>query len=136
MELLDRDHRRDGLSVASHDDRRPVARRAQHLRPWRRPQAQLVRRIESYGGHVVGARAFANPGREPSRTFSLCAVLVLEIELGRDGMRVELDAHVGTMHAETELAAARAEVEEHVAMMGSMVDDMGGMLDRTHCGGW
>jgi len=38
---------------------------------WRRPQAQLVRRVESYGGHVIGARAFANPGREPIRTFSL-----------------------------------------------------------------
>ena len=38
---------------------------------WQRPQAQLVRRIESYGGHVIGGRAFANPGREPIRTFSL-----------------------------------------------------------------
>jgi flavodoxin len=38
---------------------------------WRRPQAMLVRRIESYGGHVIGARAFANPGREPIRTFAL-----------------------------------------------------------------
>jgi len=38
---------------------------------WRRPQAMLVRRIEAYGGHVIGARAFANPGREPIRTFSL-----------------------------------------------------------------
>jgi len=38
---------------------------------WRRPQAMLVRWIQACGGHVVGARAFANPGREPIRTFSL-----------------------------------------------------------------
>jgi hypothetical protein len=38
---------------------------------WQRPQTQLVRRIESYGGHVIGARAFTNPGREPIRSFSL-----------------------------------------------------------------
>jgi flavodoxin len=38
---------------------------------WRRPQAMLVRWIEACGGHVVGARALANPGREPIRTFSL-----------------------------------------------------------------
>jgi hypothetical protein len=54
----------------------------------------------------------------------------------RDGMRAELDAHVGTMHAEIELASARAAVEDHVATMGAMLDDMGAMLDRTHCGGW
>lgn len=38
---------------------------------WRRPQAMLVRRVESYGGRVVGARAFENPGREPIRSASL-----------------------------------------------------------------
>jgi hypothetical protein len=38
---------------------------------WQRPQAQLIRRIESVGGHVVGARAYENPGREPIRCFSL-----------------------------------------------------------------
>jgi hypothetical protein len=38
---------------------------------WRRPQAMLVRWVEAVGGRVVGARAFANPGREPFRTASL-----------------------------------------------------------------
>ena len=38
---------------------------------WQRPQAQLIRRIQSVGGHVVGARAYENPGREPVRCFSL-----------------------------------------------------------------
>ena len=38
---------------------------------WQRPQAQLVRWIQSAGGHVVGARAYENPGREPIRCFSL-----------------------------------------------------------------
>lgn len=38
---------------------------------WQRPQAQLVRRLESVGGHLVGARAYENPGREPMRCFSL-----------------------------------------------------------------
>jgi len=38
---------------------------------WRRPQAMLVRWVEECGGRVVGARAFANPGREPMRSFSL-----------------------------------------------------------------
>jgi flavodoxin len=38
---------------------------------WRRPQAMLVRWIQACGGRVVGARAFANPGREPIRTLSL-----------------------------------------------------------------
>lgn len=54
----------------------------------------------------------------------------------RDGMRIELDAHLATMHAETQISAARDEVEHHVGTMGSMLDDMGSMLDRTHCGGW
>ncbi len=38
---------------------------------WRRTQAMLVRWLERAGGNVVGAAAFANPGREPMRTFSL-----------------------------------------------------------------
>jgi hypothetical protein len=38
---------------------------------WQRPQAQLVHWLESVGGHVVGARAYENPGHEPVRCFSL-----------------------------------------------------------------
>lgn len=38
---------------------------------WRRTQSMLVRWLERSGGNVVGARAFENPGPEPSRTFSL-----------------------------------------------------------------
>jgi hypothetical protein len=38
---------------------------------WRRTEAMLVRWLERAGGNVVGAAAFANPGREPMRTFSL-----------------------------------------------------------------
>jgi hypothetical protein len=38
---------------------------------WRRSQAMAVRWVSACGGNVVGARAFANPGREPMRTFSL-----------------------------------------------------------------
>lgn len=38
---------------------------------WQRPQAQLVRWLQQAGGHVVGARAYENPGREPIRCFAL-----------------------------------------------------------------
>jgi hypothetical protein len=38
---------------------------------WQRPQAQLIRWLENAGGHVVGARAYENPGHEPIRCFSL-----------------------------------------------------------------
>ena len=38
---------------------------------WQRPQAQLIRWIQRVGGHLVGARAYENPGREPIRCFSL-----------------------------------------------------------------
>jgi len=38
---------------------------------WQRPQAQLVRWLEGVGGHMVGARAYENPGHEPIRCFSL-----------------------------------------------------------------
>jgi hypothetical protein len=38
---------------------------------WQRPQAQLIRWLQSVGGHVVGARAYENPGHEPVRCFSL-----------------------------------------------------------------
>ena len=38
---------------------------------WQRPQAQLIRWLQSVGGHVVGARAYENPGHEPIRCFSL-----------------------------------------------------------------
>jgi hypothetical protein len=54
----------------------------------------------------------------------------------RDGLRIELDSHLATMHAETQMSSARAEVEHHVLAMGSMLDHMGSMLDRMHCGGW
>lgn len=40
---------------------------------WRRPQAMLVRWVQACGGRVVGARALANPGREPIRLWSLFA---------------------------------------------------------------
>jgi hypothetical protein len=38
---------------------------------WRRTEAMLVRWLQRVGGNVVGAASFANPGREPLRTFSL-----------------------------------------------------------------
>jgi len=38
---------------------------------WQRPQAMLIRWLERVGGHVVGARAYENPGHEPVRCFSL-----------------------------------------------------------------
>jgi hypothetical protein len=38
---------------------------------WRRTQAMVVRWLQRAGGNVVGAAVFANPGREPMRTFSL-----------------------------------------------------------------
>lgn len=38
---------------------------------WRRTEAMLVRHLQRAGGNVVGAASFANPGREPMRTFSL-----------------------------------------------------------------
>ena len=44
---------------------------------WRRTQAMAVRGLEQSGGKVVGARAFANPGPEPARTFSLFIFLGL-----------------------------------------------------------
>jgi hypothetical protein len=38
---------------------------------WRRTQAMTIRHLQESGANVVGARAFANPGWEPARTFSL-----------------------------------------------------------------
>jgi len=38
---------------------------------WRRTQAMTIRHLQEAGANVVGARAFANPGREPARSFSL-----------------------------------------------------------------
>jgi flavodoxin len=38
---------------------------------WQRPQAQVIRWLQSAGGHVVGARAYENPGHEPIRCWSL-----------------------------------------------------------------
>jgi hypothetical protein len=43
---------------------------------WRRSQAMLVRWVESCGANVVGARAFAHIGWEPSRLFSLWFYLI------------------------------------------------------------
>lgn len=54
----------------------------------------------------------------------------------RDGMRVEVDAHAVTMHTMVDIATARAEVEHHVGTMGTMLGDMGTMLDGMHCSGW
>lgn len=54
----------------------------------------------------------------------------------RDDMRSELDAHIATMRGETVLGDALSEVDRHVGTMGSMLDDMGTMLDSSHCGGW
>lgn len=38
---------------------------------WQRPQAMVIRWLQRCGGHVVGARAYENPGHEPIRCFSL-----------------------------------------------------------------
>jgi len=38
---------------------------------WRRTQAMTIRHLQAFGANVVGARAFANPGWEPARSFSL-----------------------------------------------------------------
>ncbi len=54
----------------------------------------------------------------------------------RDRMRAEVDAHAATMHAEPGVVEARAEVEHHVGAMGTMLGDMGAMLDGAHCSGW
>ena len=54
----------------------------------------------------------------------------------RDGMQLELDTHAATMNAETDLTEARAEVAHHVGTMSTMLDDMGSMLDGTHCSRW
>jgi hypothetical protein len=38
---------------------------------WRRTQSTMLRALEANGARIVGARAFANPGSEPKRCFSL-----------------------------------------------------------------
>ena len=53
----------------------------------------------------------------------------------RDGMRTELDVHTVTIHTLANIDDARAEVEHHVGTMGTMLGDMGTMLDGTHCSG-
>ena len=52
----------------------------------------------------------------------------------RDGMDSELATHVATMHDETAMDPARSEADRHVGAMGSMLDDMGSMMDASHCG--
>lgn len=49
---------------------------------WRRSQAMLIRWVQSLGGNLVGARAFAHIGWEPSRLFSLWFYLIYK-EAGR-----------------------------------------------------
>jgi hypothetical protein len=44
---------------------------------WRRSQAMAIRWAQHCGATVVGARAHANPGWEPARTFSLFLFLGL-----------------------------------------------------------
>lgn len=44
---------------------------------WRRSQAMAIRWAQRCGATVVGARAYANPGWEPARTFSLFLFLGL-----------------------------------------------------------
>lgn len=53
-----------------------------------------------------------------------------------DRMHVELDAHAATIHEMAHMDDARTEVEHHVGAMGTMLGDMGTMLDATHCSGW
>lgn len=49
---------------------------------WRRSQAMLIRWVQSFGGNLVGAKAFAHIGWEPSRLFSLWFYLIYK-EAGR-----------------------------------------------------
>jgi hypothetical protein len=50
-------------------------------------------------------------------TMQHCADIGSMMDL-RDGMRVELDAHLGTMHAETQMSSARGEVPRHPNRFG------------------
>lgn len=43
---------------------------------WRRSQATLASHVQAAGGHLVGASAHSNPGREPARTLSLFLFLI------------------------------------------------------------
>lgn len=52
----------------------------------------------------------------------------------RDDMSSELATHVATMHDESAMDPARGEADRHVGAMGSMLDDMGSMMDASHCG--
>ena len=51
----------------------------------------------------------------------------------RDGMASELDTHAATMHDELAVDPARTEADRHVGAMGTMLDDMGMMMDASHC---
>jgi hypothetical protein len=76
---------------------------------WRRTQAMTIRHLEACGANVVGARAFANPGWEPARTFSLFIFL----GAGKENTPRWLGRFLQPQHlAETSLAALQRFGEE------------------------
>jgi hypothetical protein len=91
--------------------------------------------LDEVDRHTSRSDAIMDDMRSHMSSMQHCSGIGTMMDL-RDGMRAELDAHAATMHAMTDMERARAEVEHHVGTMGTMLDDMGTMLDDSHCSGW
>ena len=106
----------------------------QHLTAGR-TVASLPAMLDEVDRHTSRMAAIMDDMRTHMASMQHCSGIESMMDL-RHGMRMELDAHVATMHAETDLAEAGAEVEDHVGTMGTMLGDMGAMIEGTHCSGW
>jgi hypothetical protein len=106
----------------------------QHLTAGR-TVASLPAMLDEVDRHTSRMTAIMDDMRMHMASMQHCSSIESMMDV-RHGMRMELDAHVATMHAETDLVEASAEVEDHVGTMGRMLGDMGSILDGTHCSGW
>lgn len=85
--------------------------------------------------HVARSKAIMQDMRSHMASMQDCSQIDAMSDL-RDGMLAEIDAHASAMHAETDIDPAKADIAAHVETMTTMLDNMGTMLDATHCGGW
>lgn len=85
--------------------------------------------------HTARSKALMQDMRSHMASMQDCSQIDAMSDV-RDGMLAEIDAHAQAMHADADLDTAKADIEAHVGTMTTMLDNMGMMLDSTHCGSW
>jgi hypothetical protein len=122
--MSDRDGMQDSLRDARNEDQIYLAesRAAGSM-------STLVNDVDRHAGHM---NIILDDMRAHMSSMHHCSGMGSMMDL-RDGMQTEVNDHRTTIHAMSDMTAARAEAVHHVTIMDDMLDAMGMQLDGMHC---